>query len=250
MNRTELVDYLDSYLRIAEIKDYGPQGLQIEGRVEVNKIVGLVDAGLPCLEAALEHEADLMLVHHGVFWGPAKKLSGGFGALIRRFIETNLNLYAAHLPLDAHPEIGNNAELARRLDVTIESWWGKVNGVNLAVYGTTQQPITLETFVEQYQKNVGPVDLVQTHGPTIVQRVGILSGGGANYIEEAAAMGCDTYLTGETSQAQYYDALRAGVNVIYGGHYMSETVGVQALGQHLADTFGIAFEFVDLPTGM
>ncbi|MGL4647925.1 MAG: Nif3-like dinuclear metal center hexameric protein, partial [Caldilineaceae bacterium] len=119
MRRDELVNYLDSYLRIPEIRDYGPQGLQIEGREQVNIIVGTVDAHLPCLEAALLHEADLMLVHHGILWGKVQTLSGPFGRLVRSYITAGVNLYAAHLALDAHPDVGNNVELARRLGLEV-----------------------------------------------------------------------------------------------------------------------------------
>lgn len=250
MQRDELVRYLDGYLKIAEIKDYGPQGLQIEGRANVQRIVGMVDSHQPCVDAALARDADLLLVHHGIFWGGAQKLSGSFGKLVRTYMKADLNLYAAHLSLDAHPEVGNNAELARRLGLDVFDWWGKVNGVPLASLAESSETLTVETLVQRYEETVGPVKLVLAHGPAQIRRVGILSGSGARQIEEAAALGCDAFLTGETSHAQYYDALNAGINVIYGGHYTSETVGVQALGRHLQETFGLDFEFIDLPTGV
>ncbi|MBX2998175.1 MAG: Nif3-like dinuclear metal center hexameric protein [Caldilineaceae bacterium] len=250
MQREELVRYLDDYLKIAEIKDYGPQGLQIEGRADVQRIIGMVDAHQPCVDAALARGVDLVLVHHGVFWGEARKLSGSFGKLIRTYMDADLNLYAAHLALDAHPEVGNNAELARRLGLTVHDWWGKVNGVPLAPLAESSELLTVETLVQRYEETVGPVKLVLAHGPNQIRRVGILSGFGARQIDEAAALGCDAFITGETSHAQYYDALNAGINVIYGGHYTSETVGVQALGRHLSEKFGLDFEFIDLPTGL
>lgn len=250
MNRAELVTYLDTYLGIAEIKDYGPQGLQIEGRAEVNRIVGMVDAQLPCVEAALAQEADLLLVHHGIFWGPAKPLRGSYGKLVRTYMVTDLNLYAAHLALDAHREIGNNAELARRLGLEVIDWWGNANGVKLAALAVNHHGVKLDYLVDRFVQNVGPVKVVQNHGPRIIHKVGILSGFGAREIDEAASLGCDLYITGETSHAQYYDALNAGLNVIYGGHYTTETVGVQALGKHLQEQFGLEFSFIDLPTDM
>lgn len=250
MQRDELVRYLDDYLKIGEIRDYGPQGLQIEGRAEIQKLVGMVDAHQPCVEAALAAGADLLLVHHGIFWGETKRLSGSFGRLVRTYLEADLNLYAAHLALDAHPEVGNNAELANKLGLAIQEWWGKVNGVPLAVLTEADAALTLDELVQRYEAAVGPVNLVLSHGPAQIRRVGILSGFGARQIEEAAALGCDAFITGETSHAQYYDALNAGIHVIYGGHYTSETVGVQALGRHLAEKFGVKFEFIDLPTGL
>jgi len=250
MKRSELVHYLDEYLHINDIKDYGPQGLQIEGRGEVQRIVGAVDAHLPCVEAAIALEADMLLVHHGIFWGEARRLAGGYGRLIKAYMNNDLNLYAAHLALDAHPEVGNNAELAHRLGLEIVDWWANVRGVNIGVIAEQPDGIKLDYLVNHFEQAVGPVKVVLAHGPRIVHRVGVISGFGADRIEEAATLGCDVFLTGETSHAQYYEALNAGINVIYGGHYTTETVGVQALGEHLAEEFELDFEFVDLPTGM
>jgi len=233
MKRSELVEYLDAYLDIANIKDYGPQGLQIEGRADVQKIVGLVDAHQPCVEAALAQQADLMLVHHGIFWGGPKPLRGAYGRLVHTFLKADLNLYAAHLALDAHAEVGNNAELARRLGLEVIDWWANVNGKKIAALAVAEDGIRLADLVQRFEQTVGPVKIVQTHGSDIIHRVGILSGFGAREIEEAAALGCDLFITGETSHAQYYDALNAGINMLYGGHYTTETVGVQALGRHL-----------------
>jgi dinuclear metal center YbgI/SA1388 family protein len=248
MKRSELVEYLTDYLRIEAIKDYGPQGLQVEGKPEVNKVVGMVDAQLPCVTLALAHGADLLLVHHGIFWGAAKPLRGALGVLVRTIMAADLNLFAAHLALDAHPEVGNNVELARRLGLEVLEWWANVNGAPLAVMAVEPNGVKLDYLVDRYEQSVGPVQLVQAHGPRIVHRVGIMSGGGARHVEEAAALGCDLFLTGETSHAQYYDALNAGINVIYGGHYTTEITGVQALGRHLKEQFDLEFEFIDLPT--
>jgi dinuclear metal center YbgI/SA1388 family protein len=250
VKRKDLVDYLNQYLRIAEIPDYGPQGLQVEGREEVQRVVATVDAQMPCVMQALEHGADMLLVHHGILWGGAKPLTGAYGNLVRTLMAAQLNLYAAHLALDAHPEVGNNVELARRLGLQVLDWWADVNGAKLAVLAVEPNGAKLDYLVDRFERLVGPVQVVQAHGPRIVHRVGILSGGGAKYVAEAAALGCDLYLTGETSHSNYYDALNAGINVIYGGHYTTEIVGVQALGSHLQEQFDLDFEFIDLPTGM
>jgi dinuclear metal center YbgI/SA1388 family protein len=250
MQRAELAAYLDNYLRIVEIKDYGPQGLQIEGRSEVRKIIGTVDAQLPCVEEALSRGGDLLLVHHGIFWGPPQRIADSFGALVRAYITADLNLYAAHLALDAHPIVGNNAELAHRLGLTVETMFAPVNGTPIGVVATAPHGMKLDYLVDRFEQNVGSVRLVQAHGPRISHKIGIISGAGAREIPQAAALGCDTFLTGETSHAEYYAAQNTGLNVIYGGHYTTETVGVQALGQHLQEHFGVEFEFVDLPTGL
>jgi dinuclear metal center YbgI/SA1388 family protein len=254
MMRSELVAYLNEYLRIEEIRDYGPQGLQVEGRNEVNLIVGMVDAQLPCVMEAVERNADMLLVHHGIFWGPSQPLRDALGTLVRTIITADLNLYAAHLALDAHPEVGNNAELARRLGLEIVEQWGMVNGVDLGVMAVVPHGdlngVKLEFLVDRFEQMIGPVKLVQANGPRNIKRVGIMSGSGAKHIQEAKDIGCDLYITGETSHANFYDSLNAGINVIYGGHYTTETVGVQALGNHLQERFGAEFEFVDLPTGI
>jgi dinuclear metal center YbgI/SA1388 family protein len=250
MLTSDLVQYLDEYLDIDNIKDYGPQGLQVEGRRTVNRIVGLVDAQMPCLEAALELGADMMLVHHGIFWGPTQPLRGQFGRHVRALMNSNINLYAAHLALDAHQQIGNNAELCRRLGLEPLDWWAEVNGVYLAALAVDDDGMKLDYVADRFEQVVGPLQLVQAHGPRIVHRIGIMSGAGARHIGEAAALGCDLFITGETDHASYYEALNHSINVIYGGHYSTETAGVQALGMHLQNEFGVDFEFVDLPTGL
>lgn len=250
MQRTELVAYLDSYLRIAEIKDYGPQGLQIEGRAEVRKIVGMVDAQAPCVAASLARGADMLLVHHGIFWGTPQRIAGSFGALVRAYLQADLNLYAAHLALDAHPEVGNNVELARRLELTVEGMFAPVNGAPIGVLASAPEGMTFDALVARCTERVGAPQLVQTYGPTTCRRVGIISGAAAREIPVAAGLGCDAFLTGETSHAEFYAAQNAGMNVIYGGHYATETVGVQALGAHLSARFGVEFEFIDMPTGL
>lgn len=252
MLRSELVAFLDEYLNIHAIKDYGPQGLQVEGRAEVQRVIAAVDAQLPSAEAAVALDGDLLLVHHGIFWGPARPLRGGFGKLVRYYMEQNLNLYAAHLALDAHAEVGNNAELARLLGLTVVDWWAASQGTKLGVVGAPGDggEIKFEYLVNRFEQHVGAPLLVQDHGPRLCRKVAILSGSGTAYFDEAVALGADTIVTGETSHAHYYDAQTLGVNVLYAGHYASETVGVKALSALLADRFGLDFTFVDLPTGI
>lgn len=250
MDRDTVVEYLDRTLNLAGFRDYGPQGLQVAGRARVQRVVGMVDAGLPCVDAALAHGADLLLVHHGILWGEARPLVGGFGRLVRRYLEADLNLYAAHLALDAHPELGNNARIARRLGLTVTSWWGDAKGRPIAVLAEPPAPLAPDELLAALAEVLGPPALVQRQGPAEIRRIGICSGGGAGYLAEAARLGCDAYITGETSHAQYHAALGEGIHVVYNGHYASETLGVRALGEHLAAELGLDFEFVDLPTGV
>lgn len=250
MKRDELVRYLDQYLGISSIRDYGPQGLQVEGRDEVHRIVGTVDAHVPCIEAARSAGADMLLVHHGIFWGEAKPARGALGSQLRALFAAEMNLYAAHLALDAHSEVGNNVELARRAGLDVIGTWGSFNGVDIGVLAQPKGDLAFSTMVERFRQRVGEPVLVQAHGPESIRRVAILSGGGAGEIEEAVRLDCDTVLTGETSHAHYYDALESRINVIYGGHYTTEIVGVQALGAHIAERWGVEFTFIDLPTGI
>lgn len=251
MRRDDVVAWLDEYLGIARVADYGPQGLQIEGCADIGRVVGLVDAlGEPCVRAAVDRHADMVLVHHGLLWGAPERLVGAFGRQVRRYIQADLNLYAAHLALDAHPEVGNNAQLAARLGLTVADWWGDARGTAICCTAVAKPSTTLEVLVADVTQHLGPPARIQPHGPREVRMVGICSGGGASFIAEAAARGCDAFLTGETSHAHYWDAEGAAISVIWAGHYASETLGVQALGARMARELGVAFEFVDVPTGM
>ncbi len=250
MDRNELVQYLDHYLRIAEIDDYGPQGLQVEGADEVTRVVFTVDAGLPCIEAAAKIGAQMLIVHHGLFWGEVEPLRGPFGRRVRKLIQTNTNLYAAHLALDAHPEVGNNVELARMLDLSVESWFCRVKGLDVGVICAAPEGATLAGLTAALNEKLEVTARVLAHGPTVVRRVAIVSGFGISHAAEAAALGVDTFITGETSHSHFYAAIDHRLNVIFAGHYASETVGLKALGRHLNGRFGLETVFIDLPTGM
>ncbi len=150
MRRDELVTYLDDLLDIHGMADYGPQGLQVEGRGTVERIIGLVDAAPACVAAAVEHQADLMLVHHGIFWGPTQRLAGPFGRHVRSIVESGINLYAAHLALDGHRVYGNNAVLAERLGLTVVDWWGVTGGrENALVLGDVDADGFFDLLVER-----------------------------------------------------------------------------------------------------
>ncbi len=250
MQRDELVRYLDRYLRIDAIPDYGPQGLQVEGADEVTRIAFTVDAGLPCVDAAIKVGAQMQIVHHGLFWGAQELIRGPFGRKIQRLLQANLNLYAAHLPLDAHPEVGNNAELARLLELTVESWFCNVKGTDIGVVAAAPDGLTLDVLAAALKSRLGAEARTLAHGPGLVKRVAIVSGSGIDHAREAAALGADTFITGETSHAHFYTAVEQGMNVLFAGHYATETVGLKALGRHLNGKFGLETVFIDLPTGM
>ena len=251
MDRAELVAYLDDYLHIGEIADYGPQGLQVEtANTKVKRIALAVDVSPVIIETAVSYQADMLLVHHGVLWRQVERIAGPLGERVRQMMSHGLNLYAAHLPLDAHPEVGNNAVLANMFGVTNVEWWYAPTNVPIAVVGNVPSQPSLDELVAQVNSQLNTEAHVLAHGPKTVQRLAILSGFGADKVAEAKAQGADTFLTGETSHANYWAASDLGMNVIFAGHYATETVGVQALGTHLTEKFGIETSFFDFPTKM
>ena len=251
MQRQQLVNYLDTYLRISEIKDYGPQGLQLEAnQTDIKRIALAVDVSPAIIEATAAWNADMLLVHHGILWRAVECIAGPLGQRVRDLLHHDINLYAAHLPLDAHTEVGNNAILADIAGLEEREWWGAPTGTPLGVIGTLPTPQPLEQLVGVFESKLNCTARVLQHGPTTVSKLAILSGFGADRIAEVKALGADTYLTGETSHANYWAAQDFGLNVIFAGHYATETVGVQALGQHLAAKFGVEVQFFDFPTKM
>lgn len=251
MNRAELVAYLDTYLHIADIADYGPQGLQVEtANTEIKRIALAVDVSPLIIETAVSWQADILLVHHGILWRQVERIAGPLGARVQQLMAHGLNLYAAHLPLDAHPEVGNNAVLANLFGVAEVEWWYSPTNVPIAVVGNVPAQPSLDELVSQVNRQLNSKARVLAHGPTKVQRLAILSGFGADKVAEVKALGADTFLTGETSHANYWAASDFDLNVIFAGHYATETVGVQALGAHLTAKFGVETRFFDFPTEM
>lgn len=250
MNRNELTTYLDEYLQLGQFKDYGPQGLQVEGRVDITKITLSVDSALPVLDSAISANSHFHLVHHGLFWGEQQCLVGPLGRKIRTLFAADLNLYAVHLALDAHPETGNNAVLARMLEIEPTDRWAEAQGNLIGIAGNAPAGLTISELIARVESLLGVKVQAYPHGPASVSRIGIISGSAAGHVAEAACLGIDTFITGETSHPHYWDAAEYGINVIYGGHYATEKLGIMALGSHLAEKFGLEVEFIDFPTGL
>ncbi len=249
MNYLELVTHLDKYLQIAAISDYGPQGLQVEAaNKDVQRVALAVDTSPATIEAAAMWQAGMLLVHHGILWRSVERIAGPLGVRVRLLLENNIHLYAAHLALDAHPEVGNNAVLARMLGMQVDEWWCDVMGTQIGVIGRVDT--SLHNLVTAVNDSLNIQARPLEHGPSQVRTLAIVSGFGADRVNEAKAMGADTLLTGETSHANYWAAADYGMNVIFAGHYATETVGVQALGEHLVDQFGLTVRFFDFPTAM
>lgn len=253
MHLHELTRYLDEYLNNAGYSDASLNGLQVEGRGEVQTIALAVDASLQAINAAIEGNADLLLTHHGLFWGAAQPLTGWFGRRIRHLMTHNLSLYTSHLPLDAHPEVGNNIQLAKLFG------WHDVAPFGTYKNKTIGYIATLKTGLHQTEL----LDLIETKlhlhdgelrvwGATdkLIKRVGIVSGGAATTIDEAITAHCDAFITGEPNYGATFPAIESNVPLICAGHYHTETLGVQALGKHLEDQFGLKTFFIDAPTGV
>lgn len=250
MQSAELIAYLDDYLAVRDVPDWKDafNGLQVEGRAEVRRIAVAVDACLATIAQAVAGNADLMIVHHGLFWGAKAPVTGAYYRRLALLLKNDLALYSCHTPLDAHPEVGNNHVLARKLGLEPTGRFGEVEGVPIGVFAETE--MTRDAFIVRVREALGVSPLVIATGPETVRRVGIITGGAGSWIDRAAAQGLDTFLTGEGAHHTYFEAEERGLNVLYAGHYATETVGVQALADHLRVRFGLETFYIDHPTGL
>ena len=250
MKLSELTDYLDRYLRLADVPDYpnALNGLQVDGPHEVQRFVVAVDACQATIDDALEGQADLLIVHHGLFWKGLEPVTGRHGRRLRALLNGHLALYAAHIPLDVHPDVGNNAVLARHLGLANTNGFGDYAGQTLGVAGDLQ--LDRAELVDRIATTLNVDPHVIGAGPVRTARVGIISGAAGSMIEAAKAAGVDTFVTGEGAHHTHFDAEELGLNVIYAGHYATETVGVKALAAHLDEQFDLSWEFIDHPTGL
>lgn len=246
----ELVGYLDRYLDIAAFKDPSDNGLQIEGRPTVRRLACAVDAALPTLQAAAEGGADLLLTHHGLFWGQPIMVRGAHRRRLQAALDAELSVYAAHLPLDAHPEVGNNAVLAGALSLQNLQPFGEFAGQKIGVGGELPFALGLQDLAERIQRLTGEVALVHGGGPGEARRVAVVSGAAGDQIGAAARAGFDTLITGEPKHQHFHDPFEHGVNVLYAGHYDTEVFGVRALCAHLEDRFGLPWQFLHHPSGL
>lgn len=244
MDRAELENYLAGYLRVHDFKDYCPNGLQVEGRERIGYVVTGVTASEAFVEAAVRAGADALIVHHGYFWrGEDGRITGMRRRRIGRLIGADLNLFAYHLPLDAHPEVGNNAALARHLGLHMERQFGEQN---LMALGTTAAAATLGAFAAQVEKQLGRAPLVIGDAGRAVRRIAWCTGAAQGMFEQAIEQGIDLYVSGEISEPTVHLARESGVAYLAAGHHATERYGVQALGEHLARQFGLRHQFIDI----
>jgi len=250
MQLAELVSYLDGYLDVRSVPDapHALNGLQVEGSGAVTRLAAAVDLCDATIGLAAAARANFLLVHHGLFWGGVQPLVGAQYRRVARLIRHDIALYSAHLPLDRHPEVGNNAVLARALAVAPRGEFGEEYGKPIGLWG--ELTVGRAALAERVGALLGVVPRLLAFGPEQVRRVGIVTGAGGSLIPLAAAAGLDTYITGEGPHHTFFDAEELGVNVIFAGHYATETVGVKALGEHLSAKFHLPWTFLDHPTGL
>jgi dinuclear metal center YbgI/SA1388 family protein len=242
--RTELESYLGTLLEVGKFRDYGPNGLQVEGKPEVQRIVSGVTASRAFIEAAIEQKADALLVHHGLFWkGHDGRVTGWLKARLELLLAHRINLFAYHLPLDAHAEFGNNAQFGAQLELVAD---GRFGDQNLGFIGTSTRPVAAADLNALLTLKLGrsPV-MVEGHGQAI-QRVAWCTGGAQGYFEAAIAAGADAYITGEISEPQAHLARETGVAFFACGHHASERFGAPALASHLAERFGLEHQFIEI----
>ena len=248
MRRDELASYLNGMLVPERFHDYCPNGLQVEGRTEIRRVVCGVTASRALIEAAIARDADALLVHHGWFWkNEDGRVTGFRKQRLQALLAHDINLFAYHLPLDAHPESGNNAQLAQRLGWTITGRFAEQEIGFLGAPGAVTQKLT---FARDIAANVAAVlgrePLLIGDPERAVRTVAWCSGGAQGYFEQAIMAGADLYLSGEISEQTVHLARESGVSYIAAGHHATERYGVQALGQHLAQHFGLTHQFVDI----
>ena len=242
--------HCDTLLRTRAIGDYdgAANGLQVANSGNVTRLAAAVDASLATVRLAIATRADLLVVHHGLFWSPSHPWTGKKYELLRLLIENNVAIYSSHLPLDAHPRLGNNAQLCAALGFTKLRPFFESHGQAIGFQTVTN--LSRDELAQRLGRATGAKPRVLPGGPKICQRIGVVTGGAGDDLKLAAAAGVDTFITGEGSHWTYAVAEELGLNVLYGGHYATETFGVKALAAALSRKFKVPWVFVDHPTGL
>lgn len=243
----EVLTLLDQTLEPARFSDYCPNGLQVEGRAEVRKVVTGVTACQALIDAAVARGADAILVHHGYFWkGEDARVTGMKRARLKTLLAHDISLLAYHLPLDAHPVFGNNAQLARVLGLTIDGALEPGNPRSIGNTAVLPSPMSAQEFSDHVTSQLGREPLLIAGGPAEIRRIGFCTGGAQGYIDQAIALGLDAYLSGEISEQTVHAARECGIHYFAGGHHATERYGIRALGEFLQLETGIEVEFVDV----
>jgi dinuclear metal center YbgI/SA1388 family protein len=245
-----IIKHCDQLLRTRETGDYdgAANGLQVANRGSVTRLAAAVDASLATVKLAIAAKADMLLVHHGLFWGPAQPWTGKKHELLRLLVESNLAVYSSHLPLDAHPRLGNNALLCAALGFKNLRPFFQSHGQTIGFQARAR--ISRAELAANLARATGAKPRTIPGGPEMCRRIGVVTGGAGGDVKAAAAEGVDTFITGEGPHWTYALAEELGLNVFYGGHYATETFGVKALAGHLAREFKLPWKFLDHPTGL
>jgi len=247
VSRNELLAYIEELLDVAGYSDYAPNGLQVEGRESVTRLVSGVTASQALLEAAISHEADALLVHHGYFWkGENPCVTGIKRSRLKLLLETGTNLLAYHLPLDAHPTLGNNARLGEILEIETSGRFGAGDLKGLGLWGRVESPLSPGDLTDRIEKALSRRPLHIPGGEHSITTVGWCTGAAQGMIEQAALEGLDAFISGEISEPTVHIARELGIHYFSAGHHATERWGVQALGEHLADRFGLEHRFIDI----
>lgn len=246
----EVVAYLDRELKTGTIIDYpgAMNGLQLANGGEIGRVIAAVDASLPVVQAAAEGGPGLLIVHHGMFWQGAQPVTGVFYRKLKLAMDAGLAIYSSHLPLDVHPELGNNILLARAIGITKPEPFLEQKGLSIGLRGNWDG--TRGDLLQVLERVLGGRVHHCPAGPENIARVGIVTGGAGSEVAKAAASGVDTFITGEGPHWSYPLAEELGINLFYGGHYATETFGVRALTERIAGNHGIPGAFIDHPTGL
>lgn len=248
MNNLELEQHLNALLNVQAIKDYCPNGLQVEGKAEIHSLVTGVTASQALIDRAIATHADAILVHHGYFWkGENEQVRGMKRRRLKALLSHDINLYAYHLPLDVAPVLGNNAQLAALLGINQLQPLEVGNAQSIPMWGELDEPLTGLQMRARLSERLGSTIVqVSDTGPQLIRRVGLCTGGGQGYIELAAQQGMDAFISGEISEQTVHVAREYGLHFFAAGHHATERYGVKALGDWLASTHGLAVEFIDI----
>ena len=246
----DIVKYSDRLLRIGEFNDWDGalNGLQVENKGAVTRIAAAVDASLATVRLAAASKADLLIVHHGLFWNPRHPWTGARYELLTLLLENNLAVYSSHLPLDAHPRLGNNAQLCRALSLQKRKPFFFEKGRFIGYKSETR--LNRGELTRRLQQALKAPPKLLSGGPKICRRIGVVTGGAGSELKKAAGEGVDTFITGEGPHWTFALAEELGLNVFYGGHYATETFGVKALAGHLAHKYKLPWIFLDHPSGL
>lgn len=249
MKREELSNYLETLLEPSAFEDYGPNGLQVEGKEDISTIITGVSGCVDLFEQAIQHNADAILVHHGIIWWDFDRpiIKGSYKKRIKLLLDNDINLFGYHLPLDCHPHYGNNIQIAQSLGFHNNTPAFSYKGHHIGIISELESTKPKEELYSQVKQIINPNSLIFDYGPSQIQKIGIVSGAGESLLKEAIEQGVDCFITGEVKEHIMHLAKEEHISFISAGHHATERFGIKALGAHLKDQFNINIKFIDIP---